>query len=180
MPFKRTKKTYDEPALYEYAIGALSRKMRAVAELKRLLRQRTQDEGMIDAVIARLKEQRYLNDAQYASAYSSYRKANEKFGKMRVITGLKARGVHGDVIAKAVEAAYTDVDEEQLAREYLRRKRVPKPADQKGAARVFRSLMRGGFSRRSAVRVLSRWEVDPEVVSALEAEDEPSGEGADE
>ena len=40
MPFQRPKKTLDENFLYEYAIGALSRKMRTVAELKRLLRQR--------------------------------------------------------------------------------------------------------------------------------------------
>ena len=40
MPFKRTAKTYDEESLYEYAVGALGRQMRTVAEIKRLMRNR--------------------------------------------------------------------------------------------------------------------------------------------
>ena len=40
MAFKRTQKIYDEDMLYEYAVGALGRKMRTVAELKRLMRER--------------------------------------------------------------------------------------------------------------------------------------------
>ena len=41
MPFPRPKKVYTEAELYEYAVGALGRRMRTVAELKRLLRQRS-------------------------------------------------------------------------------------------------------------------------------------------
>ena len=38
MPFSRPKKRfYSEEELYEYAVGALARRMRTVAELKRLL-----------------------------------------------------------------------------------------------------------------------------------------------
>lgn len=166
MPFRRSKKTYDEASLYEYALGALGRRMRSVAELKRLMRQRVgaADEGeqMIERVIARLKEYKYLNDSAYAAAYSSYRKENEKFGRMRVITDLKARGVHGDVIDKAVTAAYESVDEEQLARDFLRRKRLNKPSSQKEAARVFRALTRAGFSTRVIVSILKDWNVDDE------------------
>ena len=40
MPFKRPPKTYDEESLYEYAVGALGRQMRTVAEIKRLMRRR--------------------------------------------------------------------------------------------------------------------------------------------
>ena len=72
--FRRTSKHYDEASLYEYAIGALGRRMRSVAELKRLLRQRMpadknnaegseNNEATVEAVIQRLKEQRYLNDS---------------------------------------------------------------------------------------------------------------------
>ena len=108
MPLHR-RRTYDEATLYEYAVGALARKMRSVAELKRLLRRRLPDgdasEALVEVVITRLKAQKYLNDTAYAAAYSSYRKENEKFGRMRVVSDLKARGVHNDVISKAVVAA---------------------------------------------------------------------------
>ena len=174
MPFRRAKKTYDEAALYDYAIGALGRHMRSVAELKRLLRQRVtgqeNGEALIEAVVERLKDQKYLSDARFAEAYSSYRKENEKFGKRRVITDLKGKGVHGDVIEKAVKTAYAGVNEERLAREHLRRKRMAKPRTQKDAARIFRALARAGFASGVIFKILKKWDVDEEVLSALESE----------
>src|SRR2546429_350479 len=73
----------------------------------------------VEAVIAKLKEQKYLNDSRYASSYSQYRQSNEKFGRRRVVTDLKAKGVHSEIIQQAVSAAYNDVNEEQLARQFL-------------------------------------------------------------
>ncbi len=75
---------------------------------------------LVELVIRRLKDQGYLNDARYAAAYSSFRRENEKFGRRRVITDLKTKGVHAEVIEKAVESVYGDVSEERLAREYLK------------------------------------------------------------
>jgi regulatory protein len=174
MPFKRTQKVYDEAMLYEYAIGALGRKMRTVAELKRLMRERvkTQYDGelLVEVVTAKLKEQKYLNDTNYAESYSRFRKENEKLGRLRVVQDLKAKGIHGDIIDKTVEAAYQDVNEEQLAREYLQRKRIRKPARQRDAAKVFRTLMRAGFPTRVIFRILKMWDVDDETISALENE----------
>ncbi len=174
MSFQRTRKTYDEQMLYEYAIGALGRRMRTVAELKRLMRNKVREqphaELLVDVVIARLKEQKYLNDTSYAENYLRFRKENEKFGRRRVVQDLKAKGVHADIIEKTVAAAYDDVNEEQLARQYLARKRLRKPADQKQAARIFRNLMRAGFSLRSIFRILKQWDVDDETLSALEGE----------
>ena len=171
----RTPKDYDEASLYDYAIGALGRRMRSVAELKRLMRSKVGHQGelgdaLIDLVIFRLKEQKYLNDAQYAAAFSSYRRDNEKFGRYRVISDLKSRGVHGDVIEKAVGSAYDDVDEETQARAHLKRKRLQKPKDQKQAARVFRALMRAGFSSKTIFKILKNWDVDEETITALETE----------
>jgi regulatory protein len=152
MSFPRPRKVYSEDELYEYAVGALARRMRSVAELKRLLRPRVEGETeygrtLVELVIRRLKDQGYLNDAKYAAAFSSFRRDNEKFGRRRVITDLKVKGVHGEIAEKAAAAAYEDVDEEQHAREYLRRKRLSKPKDQKQTARIFRHLLRAGFAR---------------------------------
>jgi regulatory protein len=172
MPFRRAQKVYDEEALYEYAIGALGRRMRTVAEIKRLMRNRVdqQENGvaLIEAVVSRLKAQRYLNDTSYAESYSRLRKENDKFGRLRVVQDLKIKGVHADIIDTAVHAAYDDVNEEQLARAFLRRRRITKPEGQKQAARVFRALVRAGFSSRVIFRILKKWEVDEETITALE------------
>ena len=170
----RTVKTYDEQSLYEYAVGALSRKMRTVAELKRLMRERvrTQENGsdLIEAVVERLKQQRYLNDTQYATSYTQYRQENEKFGRMRVVQDLKSKGVHSDVIEKTVGVAYSGVNEEKLARDFLQRKRAKKPKDQKESARLFRMLVRAGFGSRTIIKILKSWDVEDETLSSLEQE----------
>jgi len=172
MAFKRAKKTYDEPSLYEYAIGALGRRMRTVAEIKRLMRNRVEGQAngadLIEEVVAKLKAQRYLNDTSYAESYSRFRKENDKFGRMRVVQDLKIKGVHADIIDTAVKGAYQDVNEDELAREFLRRRRLAKPVDQKQAARIFRTLVRAGFPSRVIFRILKTWDVDEETIAALE------------
>jgi regulatory protein len=177
MPFKRPKKLYDdESSLYDYAVRSLARRMRTVAELKRLMRQRV-PEGeigtlLVDMVILRLKDQKYLNDTQYATAYSSFRRDNEKFGRRRVITDLKVKGVHADVIEKVVDEAYAAVNEEELARAFLERKRLKQPANDKEAARIFRGLLRAGFGVATAIKVLKTWSVQDELLTALQEEEE--------
>jgi regulatory protein len=177
MAFPRPKKAESEDELYEYAVGALGRRMRSVAELKRLLRPRVEAETeygqtLVELVIRRLKDRGYLNDAKYAAAFSSFRRDNEKFGRQRVISDLKAKGVHAEVIDKAVDSVFDGVNEEHQAREYLRRKRVSKPKDQKQVARVFRQLIRAGFRSKVIFSILKKWDVDEETLSALEGETE--------
>ena len=175
MSFPGPRKTESEDELYQYAVGALGRRMRSTAELKRLLRRRVEPETeygqtLIELVIRRLKDRGYLNDAKYAAAYSSFRRDNERFGRMRVITDLKTKGVHGEVIEKAIADTYDEVNDEKQAREYLRRKRLVEPKDQKQAARVFRQLLRAGFGFKTIFVILKKWDVDAETLSELENE----------
>ncbi len=171
----KKKQPLDEAALYEYAIGALGRRMRTVAELKRMMRLRVEEsesgEAKMDRVVARLKEQRYLNDTSYASDYARLRQENSSFGKRRVRQDLIQKGVHANVIAKTLDVAYENVNEEELARQHLTRKRIRKPANEKEAARVMRMLVRAGFSTGVVFKILKRWDVDEEALSALEAMD---------
>lgn len=177
MAFSRPRRRqYTEDELYEYAVGSLARRMRTVAELKRLMRARVEEpeseyaETLVELVIRRLKDQGYLNDSDYAAYYSSMRRDNQRFGRARVITELKTRGVHASVIEKAVGSAYDGVNEEKQAREYLRKKRMEKPRDQKETARIFRQLVRAGFRSRTIFSILKKWDVDDETLTALEGE----------
>lgn len=177
MPFSRPKKLYTENELYEYAVGALARRMRTVAETKRLLRNKVEagteiGRTLVELVVRRLKDQGYLNDAKYAAAYSSLRRDNEKYGRRRVATNLRAKGVHNDVLKEALSAAYDEVNEEKLARAFLKRKRLDKPKDQKQTARIFRQLTRAGFGSKTVFTILKKWDVDDEMLSALEGEAE--------
>jgi regulatory protein len=174
MGFARPRKLETEGELYQYAVGALGRRMRTVAELKRLLRRRVEEDEigktLVELVVRKLKDQGYLSDAKYAAAYSTLRRDNEKFGRRRVITDLKVKGVHGEVIDAAMESTFGEVNEEKQAREYLRRKRLKKPKDKKETARIFRQLMRAGFGPKTIFGILKKWDVEEEVLEALEGE----------
>ena len=89
---------------------------------------------------------------------------------MRVVTDLKIKGVHGEVIETAVSAAFDEVNEEKQARAFLHRKRLRKPQDQKQAARIFRQLTRAGFRSKTIFTILKKWDVDDEMLTALEGE----------
>ena len=179
MPFGRAKKKAEplnEAALYEYAANALGRRMRTVAELTRLMRNRVEPgesgQAKIDGVIARLKEYGYVNDADYAANYTKLRQENRSLGKRRVRQDLAVKGVHAEVIAATLDAAYEDVNEEELARRHLERKGVKKPANEKEAARVMRMLVRAGFSTGVIFSILKNWSVPDEALAGLESVEE--------
>jgi regulatory protein len=177
MGFRGSTKLDSEQALYEYAVAALARRMRTISELKRSLRQRLPAETeygqtLVEVVIRRLKDQGYLNDAEYATAYSCFRRDNEKFGRRRVIADLKVKGVHADIIDKTVFSVYDEVNEEQQAREFLRRKRLIKPKNRKQAARIFRQLVRAGFGTGTIFSILKKWDVEEEMLGGWETEDQ--------
>jgi regulatory protein len=138
--------------------------MRTVAELKRLMRTKVEageaGENKMDAVLLRLKEYRYLDDAVFASTYARLRQENEGFGKLRVQRDLMRKGVARDVIAHAIDGAYKETSEEAVARSYLERKRIPRPQDRKETARVIRRLSAAGFSIATILKVLKNWEIN--------------------
>jgi regulatory protein len=167
----------DADALYNYAVGALGRRMRTVAELKRLMRTKVEPtpEGdeKIAGVVARLKEYQLLNDTRYATEYTRLRQENQKFGQRRVRQDLMQRGVHGDIISTTLDTAYADKPEDQLALAYLRRKRIKPPRDEKQTARAARQLARAGFSTPAIFRALRLLKADADALAALEHEPPP-------
>jgi regulatory protein len=182
MPFRAKKKPEPlaEAALYEYAVNALGRRMRTVTELTRLMRQRVEPgetgQAKINAVIARLKEYGFLNDSDYAANYARLRQENASFGKRRVRQDLAVKGVHSEVIASTLDAAYENVNEEALARRHLERKGVKQPTNDKEAARIMRMLIRAGFSTGTVYAIPKRWNIPEDTLAAFEnLEDDPAG-----
>jgi regulatory protein len=146
--------------------------MRTTANLRRLMHQRVepgeQGESTINAVLARLKEHGYLDDAAFAETYTRLRKENEKFGQRRVQQDLRNKGVPTNLIAPTVDAAYAQTNEETLARQHLERKRMRKPQNEKETARIMRRLVGAGFSTGVIYKILRQWDVPDESLAALD------------
>ena len=154
----------DEAALYQYAVGALARQMRTVAELKRLMSRRVEQgeagESKMAAVVARLADQHYLDDRAFASTYTRLRQENQSFGKRRVQQELTRKGVHAELVASTLETAYAQVTDEELARRYIARKHIARPEDERQTVRLIRRLVGAGFSFTVIAKLLKSWKLD--------------------
>jgi regulatory protein len=176
MPFQRKpgkpRAFLNEDGLFNYATLALGRQMRTEADLRRLMIKRVEPgergEAVIAAVVARLHEYGYLNDAAFAETYARLRQENEKLGQRRVRQDLQQKGVNKELIAETLEARYGHTNEEALARQHLERKRIKKPANAKETARVMRRLVTAGFSTGVIYKILRQWEVPEESLAALD------------
>jgi regulatory protein len=163
-----------ESALHAYALDALGRRMRTVADLKRLMRRRVgpgeDGEAKIDRVVARLKEYELLNDARYAQEFTRLRQTNQKLGKRRVRAELTQHGVHGDLITTTLDASYADIKEEDLAFQHLQKKRAQAPKNDKEMNRLVGRLARAGFSTGAIFKALRRLKSDDALLASLEKE----------
>lgn len=174
MPFRpkpgKERGFMDEAALYDYAVKALGRQMRSEADLRRRLEERAgpAGEAAVRAVMARLKECGYLDDAAFAETYARLRKENDKLGSRRVRQDLRQKGVRANLVEETVDASYSGTSEEALARAHLERKRIGKPKNEKEAARVMRRLVTAGFSTGVIYKILRHWDVPDETLAALD------------
>jgi regulatory protein len=188
MSFSRKSRKAREPlgeaGLYDYAVKALRRQMRTEVELRRLMSARAEQgelgEAAVRATIARLKEHGYLDDRAFAETYARLRQENEKLGARRVRQDLQQKGIRSELIAETVEARYGATNEEKLAREYLSRKRLPKPESPKDTARIMRRLVAAGFSTGTIYKILRQWNVAEESLAALDKMDSDADVGTNE
>jgi regulatory protein len=176
MPFKAKtpRPPLEPPALLEFAVRSLSAKMKSIRDLRRKLRDRAEPgeagEAAVEAVIMKLKDLGYLSDERFAADFTRLRKENEKFGRRRVQQGLMQKGIPQELANATLTAAYEDVDEVALAREYVARKRMKKPEGDKEVARTMRRLMAAGFSSKTIWKVLRGWGAELEEVEVEESE----------
>ncbi|WP_263356119.1 regulatory protein RecX [Acidicapsa ligni] len=186
MPFPRKSSKpqvwLSEPALHEYALQSLGRRMRSEADLRRLMRAKVEPDeagaAKVSVVVARLKEYGYLDDTAYADNYVRLRQQNEKQGQRRVRQDLGQKGVSKEIISQTIEARYADISEETLARQHLERKRIRKPENEKETARVMRRLVTAGFSPTVIYKILRQWDVSDEALATLDnlEDDAPADE----
>ncbi len=170
MAFARPKprEPVGEAGLFEYAVGALSRRMRTERDLRRLMKPRAfpgeDGDRDMNAVVARLVELKYLSDTRFAADYTRMRKENQGFGRRRVQQDLQIKGSGKELADSALGAAYDEADEVALARAYCERKRIQKPKDQKETVRVMNRLVRAGYSAGAILKMLRGWELSDEVL----------------
>jgi regulatory protein len=148
--------------------------MKSIRDLRRAMSQRAEPgetgAAHMDAVIAKLKDLGYLSDERFAADFTRLRKENQKFGRRRVQQGLMQKGIAQELTQTTLATAYDDIDEVALAQQYVERKRMKKPTDEKETARTMRRLVAAGFSTRTIWKVLRAWGTELEEVDLVDDE----------
>jgi len=142
----------------DLAYRQLGRRDRTVAELRRHLAAKAVEPQVIDAAIAELTRQGYLDDARYARRYAEDRRTLDDWGPDRIERKLLAAGVEPELIATAL-ADREGEDELSAAVALLRRRWREVPATDRERERALGLLVRKGYDLElayDAVRALAR------------------------
>ncbi|MDQ6800084.1 MAG: regulatory protein RecX [Acidobacteriota bacterium] len=108
---------------YAAALRILKYRFNSAADLRRKLRSKGFERDAIDAAVARLANEKWLDDARFAAAYVRTRGLSKK-GKVRIRQELIRAGVADDVIASAV-TENVDAEEERARALALAQRRLP-------------------------------------------------------
>lgn len=154
-------------AALETAAAMLARRPRSEREVRRRLAQRQFDALLIDETVARLRELKLLDDAEFARAWTESRERSSPRGRRLMVQELRAAGV---AAATAVEAAAAVSDDEAAYRVAQKKSRALVSCDY----RAFRDklgahLQRRGFGWETARAAVERcWREAPGEASTAD------------
>jgi regulatory protein len=158
------RKLSTEHDLYNQALRALVRRAHSVHEMREYLSKRSGNLEFVDPVIARLREQKYLDDARYAIDFSRQHAKTRRQGRFRITRELRTRGVPDSHIETALDAVFAETDESTLVRTGLKRRlvHIRGPLNERKIASLYRTLLRAGYSAeiiRAELRGVTRGEL---------------------
>jgi regulatory protein len=156
-----------EPTTYERALTLLEHRARSVAELRRKLMQKGAPRSEIEDVIARLIDQKLLDDTDFARQFARTRITGSGASRFRVLQELRRKGVGNDIAERALEEL--QVDEGVDASTSIQRvadkkwKALAKLDDLTRRRRLYAFLARRGFSPHEIRGAMAHVGAEPEV-----------------
>jgi regulatory protein len=169
---------------YQRALRRLARRDHSEAEMRGALQNAGYREEDVEATLARLRAERLLDDAGFASRFAASRIAHQGLGRHRVRQALRQKGVPKAVAEAGLVEALADVSEasalDALARRYWRQRGTEEPERRLRKLWVF--LLRRGYpASLVSARLKALWPrhqdalegLEPLDADALETQDEP-------
>jgi regulatory protein len=141
-----------DPALEEalgHCFRLLNRAERTVAQVRHHLERRRVRPEVIDAALAQLEREGWLDDVKYAQRFTHARRALDGWGRERIGRALLAAGVDPDCVADAIGPPAA-VRELEAAITLLQRRFRIAPQTDRDRARALGLLLRKGYQRELA------------------------------
>ena len=130
------------------AVKLLAAKPRSVLELReRLLEKLWTDEEIVDEVIGKLKEYKYLDDEQFARDFAVSKLRQKPIGKRRLQQAMSQKKLHKDVVETAIAEAFRILPENELIEHAIakRLRSKGKPQSREDTKKFYDHLLRQGF-----------------------------------
>src|SRR6266478_1104956 len=152
--------------VFQRAGRLLAAKSRSVAELReRLLEGRGATKAAVDAVIERLREYGYLDDAKFAHSFATLRVQQRPIGRQRLQRDLRLKKIDKATANEALDVVFAATPEEELIDRVIE-KRIRlrgRPQSRAETKKLFDHLLRQGFAFElisEKLRAISNVEVD--------------------
>lgn len=130
------------------AVKLLAAKPRSVRELReRLLEKLWTDEAIVDAVIEKLKDYKYLDDEQFARDLAVSKLRQKPQGKRRLQQAMSQKKLDKEIVDQAISEAFEKLPEEDLIGQAIgKRLRLKgKPETREDTKKFYDHLLRQGF-----------------------------------
>lgn len=130
------------------AVKLLAAKPRSVLELReRLLEKLWTDAEIVEEVIEKLKEYKYLDDEKFARDFAMSKLRQKPQGKRRLQQTMSRKKLEKETVDEAIEIAFDRLPEEELIeRAIAKRLRLKgKPESRNDTKKFYDHLLRQGF-----------------------------------
>lgn len=152
-------------AAYRYAIRYLGRAMRSGKQIRDKLKEKGYAPELIRQVLARLTEQKLVDDAAYAAALASQRLRHNRKGRLWIRHELAQKGIGKAEAERVLEELDPEEEREQAMQLALKRWPSIKGERRDRLRKLYAYLMRRGFPAdtvRSVVQRMPAGEADGE------------------
>jgi len=157
---ERVRVAGERPVAMGRALNLLGYRARSRAEIRERLGRYGYAGETIEAVVLRLEELGYLDDAEFARLKA--REKARRYGPRRVSVELRKSGVGEELAREVVAEEFADRSEVGEARSAAARRYNTRGSDAE-ARRVYGFLVRRGYSAEVCVRVAREYREPPEA-----------------
>jgi regulatory protein len=142
---------------YLDGLKMLARRELSEAQVRQRLARKDHDAEAIDAAVARLRDERALDDGRVAEAIARTETSVRRRGKLRVRMQIERAGIAKAVAKQAVDAVFDTIDDEALIEASLKKRLRGRDtvADDREYQRLYRYLAGQGFESERIVKLLT-------------------------
>ena len=144
------------PSAYIDGLKMLGRRELSEKQIRERLARKAYEQDEIDEAVARLREERAINDQRVAEAIVRMETGLRKRGKVRVRMQLERAGIPKETAKQAIDSVFEGIDDEALIEASLRKRLRGRDtiADDREFQRLFRYLVGQGFESDRVMQAL--------------------------